>query len=188
MVGDPRWLAVNYNAIPMQVWDDKGIMEERLFKKQGVQKRMLMRYLDVPLLHLPSEDGFAFINALSDIKSGENLEIYSKRSIQILINSHWERQQWKLHALLFAPFLVMLTVYCIWSNFSLHPEESVEGEEWSLELNVYFRTILMTLAVFFLVIETIKIVQHPIEYVLEVWNWLGLPPLVMVLLNASSDI
>jgi hypothetical protein len=48
--------------------------------------------------------------------------------------------------------------------------------------------ILATLAIFFLLIEGIKIVQHPIEYITNVWNWLGLPPLVMVLINARSEV
>lgn len=42
------------------------------------------------------------------------------------------------------------------------------------------------LASFFLLIELVKVLTHPIEYLRSPWNWLGLPPLILVLINATK--
>lgn len=74
----------------------------------------------------------------------------------------------------------------LWSNFCLH-YDGTEELAWARDADIYFKSILTIFAVFFLIIEGIKIVQHPIEYLQNVWNWLGLPPLVMVLINTVDE-
>jgi hypothetical protein len=32
----------------------------------------------------------------------------------------------------------------------------------------------------------VKFVVHPVEFVKEIWNYLGVPPMILVLINATS--
>lgn len=34
--GDPRWLEAHYNAITMQIWDNKDTIRDELFLNTGV--------------------------------------------------------------------------------------------------------------------------------------------------------
>ena len=48
-------------------------------------------YLDLPFIHLNTEEGMDFLEAL---KINKNLDLYAKESVQILITKHWERWSW----------------------------------------------------------------------------------------------
>lgn len=56
---------------------------------------MLVKYLDVPLIHTNSNEGFNFMLAMKELSYNASndllLNIYSKRSVQIVISEHWER-------------------------------------------------------------------------------------------------
>jgi len=77
----------------------------------------------------------------------------------------------------------MLTIFVLWSNFTLHYRE--DPDEWQMVLGSLFETILIILCCFFLLIEIVKFIGQPTKYGFNIWNWLGLPPLILVLINAS---
>lgn len=117
-----KWLCQKYNTVNAQLWEKKTSLEASLFKKSGVHKNMIIRYLDVPSLHTKSDEGVKFIKAmrgLSNVAQEIQLNIYSKRSVQILINEHWRRTYRYIIAFLFAPYVAMLILYSLWSNFTI---------------------------------------------------------------------
>lgn len=81
---EDKWLCQQYNTVNAQLWEKKTTLESALFKKTGVHKNMIIRYLDVPSLHTRSDEGVKFIKAmrnLSNIAQEIQLNIYSKRSV-----------------------------------------------------------------------------------------------------------
>jgi hypothetical protein len=84
------------------------------------------------MLHTNQSEGVAFIRAMRNLSRGTSediqMNIYGKRSVQILINEHWKRTYIYIIAFLFVPYVVMLVIYSIWSNFTLQGTS-----EWAVE-------------------------------------------------------
>lgn len=47
-----------------------------------------MIYLDLPLIHYHTEEGFDMLDALKD---SNNVELFGRAAVQVLIDKHWER-------------------------------------------------------------------------------------------------
>ena len=108
------------------------------------------------------------------------MNIYGKRSVQIVINEHWDRTYIYIIAFLFVPYIAMLIVYTIWANFSLQ-----KTEEWTVEYGDVLLNILFIMSMYFLLFEFIQFVSQPISFLLEGWSYIKTIPMLLVLYNTT---
>jgi len=167
-----------------QLWEQKTELETKLFKKEGVHKNMIIRYLDVPLLHTKGTEGIAFIRAMRNLSKNTaediQMNIYGKRSVQIVINEHWGRTYYLIIAFLFIPYVGMLIIYSIWSNFTLQGTS-----DWAVEAGPSLQLALEVMALYFLGFELIQFVTQPVQYLMEGWSYIKTIPMVLVLINTA---
>lgn len=78
------------------------------------------------------------------------MEIFGKRSVQIVINEHWDRTYIYIIAFLFVPYIAMLFVYTVWANFTLQGTY-----EWTVEYGDVLLNLLFFLSMYFLLFEFI---------------------------------
>ena len=77
---------------------------------------MTLKYLDMPFIYRPTKQGFDFIYALT---KAEDLDLFSLKSVQIVIDSHasyWYRRNHLFYGL---PMVINLAVFWFWSNVVL---------------------------------------------------------------------
>lgn len=117
-------------------------------------------------------------------------KIYDKRAIQILINEHWIRAKISINIFLFMPYLVMLTLYSIWSNAILH-----ENQPWATGINSQINWALWGLSLYFLIFEGVLFVVDPAGYLgvsrkniipSNVWSIFKVAPMILVLINTTG--
>ena len=71
--------------IHTKIWTAESNIGKELFDENEALQPMDLRYLDIPYVFCPSQDGFNFIDALVECPE---LEIFGLHSVQILIDSH----------------------------------------------------------------------------------------------------
>lgn len=96
-----------------------------------------------------------------------------------MINEHWGRTNKWIILFLFVPYIIMLIVYTFWSNYTLQG-----ASDWAVEAGTLFQNILVGFSLYFLVFELIQFVTHPIQYFLELWSYIKVLPMLLVLYNA----
>jgi hypothetical protein len=97
---DDKWTKKNYKCVKAQLWGDTQVLSDQLFNKTGVKEHKEIIYLDLPELHLNRKMGQRFITALAN---SNNMKLYEKTAIQILVNQHWEMARLRLVVMEFIP-------------------------------------------------------------------------------------
>ena len=84
---------------------------------------MDLKYLDIPHIHTATKIGSKFIEALghcSDAKNNKNgIEIFKNKSVQIIVDNHWEHWRFFNMTCVGLPMLIQLAVFWYWSNIVL---------------------------------------------------------------------
>lgn len=123
------------------------------------------------------------IQALNKNNSFESLDIYSKRSVQILINEHWNRAAVKLHFLETIPYIITLVFFTLWSNWRLKNYNKHSEEE-----SVSFGPTLFVLSIYFLSIEIVLLLSHTKTYLTSLWSYIKVVPMILILINLSYSL
>ena len=121
------------------------------------------------------------IQALNKNNSFESLDIYSKRSVQILINEHWHRAAVKLHFLETIPYIITIVFFTLWSNWVLKNRNEHTADE-----SVAFAPTLYILSIYFLLIEFVLLLSHTKGYLSSFWSYIKLVPSTLLLINLSA--
>jgi len=104
-------------------------------------------YFDIPLIHsYNTVEGFEFIEALKGV---QNVQIFSHKSIQMLIDFQWK--YWRLvnQAAMGGPLVVQVPLYWLWSNILV-----VNKDDKSTTVFRYFTEIaLVILCLYFVIIQ-----------------------------------
>ena len=133
-----------------------------------------LQFFDIPLLFQDSKEGFQFIESLDQQK---NVDIFSRKSIQRIINYRWKQWQNKFYLKLFIPYLILLLCYNI---------RSYTGNlGWTspTEIVISFITsfFIIVLPIYFLVLEFIIMMKNPRKYFSNVLFLLRVTPYITLL-------
>lgn len=89
-------------------------MKKKLFDPTEFKKPLSILYLDIPELHLNTEIGMEFWEAISD---STDLSLFDTKAVQILINYKWGIIKPKVYSSYLYPYLAFLFTFSAWSNF-----------------------------------------------------------------------
>lgn len=102
-----------YGVLETKVMVPEGEIKEQLFTKEGTIMPMNLMYLDVPHMFCNTKVGMDLMYTLAKV---ENIELFQKKSVQILIDNqyaYWyKRSRW----LFGYPLVAQLVIFWYWSN------------------------------------------------------------------------
>ena len=110
---DEEVAEMNYGLIIADVWQDKQKYKEEMYGVTQFKMNLNIRYFDVPELHHFDEQGNAFFDVLADIQE-EELSIFERQSIQLLITMKWSRLRPIMMYGLFTPQVLLLFTNVMW--------------------------------------------------------------------------
>jgi len=125
----------DYAAVSTGPWIDSAQLVAKVYFESEWNQRYENYIFDLPFLHGREREGLKFIESL---ENHSDIKIFSYKSIQILINKHWDKRQKAIYALKLIPYTAMLAIFMVWSNLVLsysHTYEPNHAETAALDLN-----------------------------------------------------
>jgi len=106
---------MTYACIESHIWMDTKDIEKSLFKESPVEADIRLEFLDLPKLHCyGNKTTTAFFDSLANT---DNIELFSNRGIQTIIDYKWKLAKEYTIKRLFVPFLGFMITYFYYSNF-----------------------------------------------------------------------
>ena len=126
---------------------------------QGTFRPMELTYFDLPMLHLHTEEGMDFMEAL---KENGSIEIFGKSSVQILVDEQWDRWNFFNNWFRMIPIVLQLITFWLWSNVLL---PNIDNEGLAIT-SLVCEIIILVVSSYLLAIEVIEIIiSGPVAYV-----------------------
>lgn len=135
---------------------DSKEIETKLFKESPVDADLKLEFLDLPKLHCyGNKSATAFFDALANTDS---IDLFANRGIQTIIDYKWKLVKEYTLKKLFAPFMVYMIAFFLYSNFVFVQRFfETDQEAESLSTYDYFFYILaplnLALSIYFFVSE-----------------------------------
>jgi hypothetical protein len=107
---------IEYGAVGSTPWTPESSLVSQLYEVSGWNCRYTNSFFDLPWLHDFTLDGRDFLEACQD---HDDIKFFSHKSIQLLVNHHWEQWQRAVFGLKLIPFTMLLVVFMFWSNLIL---------------------------------------------------------------------
>ena len=127
-----------YAAINADCWARESAIQKAVYEEtEGSYRPMELVYFDLPFLHLHTEEGMDFLDALKDNK---NKATFARPSVQTLVDKQWERWRWFNVRFNVAPMTLQLILFWFWSNVLL---PNVDDPDLDMVFNVSEISILM---------------------------------------------
>jgi hypothetical protein len=87
-----------------------------MYEKNGWNCRYSNSFFDLPWIHDFTVEGRDFLEAC---KQNDDIKFFSSKSIQMIVNEHWERWRPAIYGLKLIPFTLLLLTFMFWSNLIL---------------------------------------------------------------------
>lgn len=187
---------ISYGVVKSGPWFPQESLEKLMYSEgSGWHMRYQNWFYDLPSLHDISSTGFAFIQAIDDY---EDIELFSLKSVQMLVNFHWRKAEHLVYFLKIIPFTLMLVIFTLWSNLILTRSHDESFDDSSSLLGTYtnYRRadvitcyILIGCCSFFLITEVQSIIGYPVDYIMN-WkeNLTDLVPLILLYVNTIRSL
>lgn len=151
-----------------------------MFVKAGPDKRTLIKYFDIPLIHANTNAGARFMRALD--KTSDQ-KIFSNLAVQAIIQRHWHRTKYVFWWMMMFPYVIQIITFTYWSNYVLGQSEIKLGT-FGNDQNAICTQILQITSGYFLVIELNQMVAQRVwPYLKTAWNYIESGPLILIVIN-----
>lgn len=165
----------------IDAWCPTSVMKEKMFSDTGYFKPYKMKYYDIPLICIQSQEGFQFMEALHETP---NDEFFGLESVQSIILVHWDFWD-KFDILLkLVPFAIQILAFFLWSNFLLPTKAADGGFDFENKILV---GILVATGIYFELVELAQLISAPSKY-LSFMRLIDLVGAFLIIYNALHSV
>ncbi|CDW75557.1 wd-40 repeat protein [Stylonychia lemnae] len=176
---------LEYAVSSCELWPDIDNVDKLLFSNDPRESEVKLEFLDMPKIHSYNEvSGDEFFKALAD---SNDIELFSYRSIQSVIDYKWPLAREYTIKVLFIPFIFYQLTFLIYSNVfcgQFQFGEDKYSDSWWIGHNV-LAALLYLFSIYFLSNEIRQFYVTGIDYLSSVWNYSDILPPILIIVVVS---